>query len=326
MKSNKRVIIHMGAGKTGSSALQYSFASMYDQLIKNEILYMKDKDFNKAEKGLITSGNAGELVSLLNSPELNKNELEDYVNHLNEKFLSHKIHTILLSSEILQMFKEKNMVFFKQLLDVYHISVSVIYYVRPIVDHAISSYHQKVKRNSYHEDFYYFLKHDYRHTLKSTILKLKKTVGVESIKIINYDSVKEDIFQDFLKRVLLINDNFDINNKKINRSLTEMELSYLRVMNKNFDTNGYSTYISNALVYLNPSKEYQFSLNKKELEYIKEHFSEDIDLFNEFLNKNEEIKIISDEIKIYEKDPIVFDEFQEITISLLSELTKKILK
>lgn len=65
----KKIIIHCGMPKTGSSALQVQLAQSRKQLLKYGFDYLPMGDFNQAEQGHITSGNGAELARAYLNPE-----------------------------------------------------------------------------------------------------------------------------------------------------------------------------------------------------------------------------------------------------------------
>ncbi|MCB1675625.1 MAG: hypothetical protein KDI01_05005, partial [Halioglobus sp.] len=59
----KRIVIHAGPGKTGSSALQASLLANSDKLAEVEVLYPK----HGLDKNSISTGHASELLTLSQS-------------------------------------------------------------------------------------------------------------------------------------------------------------------------------------------------------------------------------------------------------------------
>lgn len=134
MNTKKRIIIHVGPGKTGSSALQAWFFHHQSFLKKKGILYPE----HTLENGKISSGNMRHILDL---QESGKWEVSiEKVASLLKQFEKSTYSTLLLSSEF----------FFHLLIDIKKFipNAEFIAYIRNPVELIESGYNQSIKRHS----------------------------------------------------------------------------------------------------------------------------------------------------------------------------------
>lgn len=143
MVEGSSIWLHVGHGKTGSSALHTSFARSLESLARHGVLYPDDPSLARAARGGITSGNASDFFAERGS-EIRRRFTRDL------REASRKgCHRVVYSSELLygQVLKEPS------LLDValaeakrLKVNLQVVLYVRDPLDYAVSFYIQRVKR------------------------------------------------------------------------------------------------------------------------------------------------------------------------------------
>ncbi len=137
---NKKVVIHFGPGKTGSSALQAWFNSQSEMLHREGIAYPQHAvDING-----VSSGNIESVT----------NRQADGARKIDEKKLSRLLtdfeqgdaHTLLLSSEF----------FFPMLRDLFSLIPNAIFigYIREPLELHESDYNQRIKLHSYYLPFH----------------------------------------------------------------------------------------------------------------------------------------------------------------------------
>ena len=318
----KKIFLHIGAGKTGTSALQSHFVLNKEHLKKNNYYYPTVKNESKAKELKITAGNGVELAQLLMKKECNTKAIQSlaskYIQDADGK-------DIIISSEILMLFQPECAKVFKEAGNMSGYEIVVIYYVRAIADHLLSSYHQQLKRHVYSKKFTAFIGHK-RNTFLETIFKCLDVFGRESLIVKNYDVVKGNIFLDFMKNILQIDnmENLIVKNKNINRSLTEFEVSLMRHMNMSFEHNRDSTFISDALIYGDPNVKYEMSISSKNLKIISEKYSNETEKINMYLCEEERpLRFISG-LTVKEDHDIALNNFQKSVLSILAAMTKKI--
>ena len=317
----KTVFMHIGAGKTGSSAIQSFLTINQNQLKDIGFYYPLTPTANMAKNFKTTSGNSVELSKLLNSEIIEKRKIKHFIYEL---INDAEGKNIVLSSENLCSFKEKNAVLLKKYFKRKKYQVVIVYYVRAIADILVSNYHQQIKRKNYTGTFNSIINKNRIGFLK--IIQKCLAVFDDNVILKNYDKAKKDIFLDFLNNVLQISDtrSFTIENKVVNRSLTPHELAFMRHMNKYFTDFRESTLISNTLIHDLPDLSYRLSIGKDDLAELKNMYTQQIESINTYLDENEKPLTLVDDLQITE-DPthISLNPFQESVVAILAMLTKR---
>ena len=318
----KKIFLHIGAGKTGTSALQSHFVLNKQHLEQNNYYYPVAKNELKAKNLKITAGNGIELAQLLMQKDCSTESIEalglQYIKDAEGK-------DIIISSEILTLFRPECAKVFKDIVNKSSYEIIVIYYVRAIADHLLSSYHQQLKRHAYSKKFTPFIRNS-KNNFLGTISKSIDIFGGENLIVKNYDVVKENIFLDFMEDILEVENVQDliVENKNINRSLTGFEVALMRHMNMSFEHNRDSTFISNALIYGDPNAKYEMSISNEDLKIVSAKYSNDIEEINKYLSEQEKPIKITSGLKIKQDHDITLSNFQKAVLSILAELTKKI--
>jgi len=322
----KKLFLHIGAGKTGTSAIQSQLAINKLELEKNNYYYPEANNDDAAKDFKITSGNAIELGLLLKKQTIDKWTIERLIS---EYIKYAKMRDVILSSEVLEDYNIENAKAFKETANTLGYEVIIIYYIRAIADHAVSAYHQHIKRNKYIKDFSFMIKRGYQNRFLTVIRKSSSTFGRENIIVKNYDYVKENIFKDFLSNILKISniENFKIDNRKVNRSLTDFEIALMRHMNVFFNQNTQSTFVSNALIHNSPKIRYKSSIVQKDLDDLAIIYEKEIKVLNHFLEESERPLQLVNNLRIVDETvPVRLNPFQESVFAILSEVIKELKK
>jgi hypothetical protein len=144
----KKIIIHCGMPKTGSSALQVQLAQSRKNLLKYGYDYLLKGDFTHAEQGRITSGNGVELARSYLNPE-HAASLASRRDELTETFrqmIAETDNHVILSSEFYSAIP-------RPLLGELAASLSdlgevqLVFFVREQINALASTYIQQVKRH-----------------------------------------------------------------------------------------------------------------------------------------------------------------------------------
>lgn len=231
------IYIHCGFPKTGSSALQSSFAKNRDLLKDDNILYPAISDLTDASAGKISSGNAYLLAYFcINEDYSSINTIASQV----LKLLENNNFSMLLSSEHFSILSNRVLCDLVNLLNINH-QVHLIYFTRNQFHCWNSSYGQRIKRGletrgpkvyfeqnfedfkDGHNNYYYFF-----NNLKSQLPAKTK------ISIIPYEfrvNLSGGIGQLF-SEIIGVNSDYLHINEVVNRSLPPEELSILLKLNK----------------------------------------------------------------------------------------------
>ena len=283
----KKIIFHIGHGKTGSSALQSFLALNTDLLKKNGIFYpVFSKNFYSRQlKGLSSSGNLG----LINPEQTNQlsNFISDNLKNNNVVLFSSEglyRHISYLSKTSLKEFFVNH-------------EIEIILFVRNPLDFLSSSYIQNVKANGLSKNLDEWILERDKRFIKwfdqiMQIYQLNNRKNV-TLKIINYSKSK-NIFKDFLKKLDIVNiDEFKIPAKKINRSINGEELQFLKILNK-INRNGmFASFISNYFfnIYEIDNIKKKFFSNKLISKGLIIKINSYIDISNHFLKSSSELNL-----------------------------------
>lgn len=147
----KKLYVHAGMPKCGTSALQVFWAQNSDELRRNGIDYLPLGDLSAATAGEITSGNAGPLARSMYPAEhtAKKGSKKSHIDELIKSILDSPCEQLLISSELFMMVPIPELKKFKSELDAAGIEVIYTYYVRRQDQSILSTYMQRVKRHGY---------------------------------------------------------------------------------------------------------------------------------------------------------------------------------
>ncbi|TNH37805.1 hypothetical protein [Paracoccus haeundaensis] len=218
----KRVTIHLGHGKTGTSALQTILAKNHENLKDKGVLYPYHPSFEQAKKGWVSAGNintdiegwAQNLVSEI----VEKTEYKDYI----------------FSSEVAFWKMDGAYQFFKEISKYIHCRFIIC--VREPIEMVSSAYMQAVKRAGYIGSVTEFISKEHHLSQASHVLRALSRNELD-VTVINYSSdPSSSNFQilDAMEVLQLIDLDLPSAKKIVNRSLTQSELMAIRFINKFF--------------------------------------------------------------------------------------------
>ncbi len=272
--------LHIGHGKTGSSALQ-SFLALNSKLLENfGIEYPAHNSFEDAKKGNISSGN----IPLVD---------DAWDSYIDKKVKTCNVENILFSNESLIHKIISHPKKIENLNKKYNLEL--IMYVRNPLDHIFSAYGQQVKRGGLSEDMSSWIDNYKVLDRVLNVINLCQSINVK-LKLINYskiDTIENSFFSHLLKKDynLFINQSEVIKKRKINRSLSRVEYEIQRNFNK-FAGASSSEYISDALVNNAPDvkseKEY---INDESLMNFINTNKKKVDFINTFLDDNNKLEL-----------------------------------
>lgn len=285
----KKLFLHIGCGKTGSSALQVWLNQNSKILRKNGYYY---PIFNTKIKDnyQITSGNGTHLVNALKN-----NSVKEFLSDI----VKSKENKIIFSSEAFQILNETEIKELKNSAEEIGLDIEIIAYVRNLYEMAYSSYMQLVKRHGYCEslDFYLSKINSFQ---QFDVIDLWSSIS-EKITVLHYDTEKNNLDLSFLKAIELSEDGIPrMKKNKVNRSLTLLESELIQTLNKNikhkFNLNPeyIGTYISDNLIKAIPEMETNVFYKKNIINELHKKFSDKVMQYNKkYFNANEVLKISS---------------------------------
>ena len=270
----KKLILHIGHGKTGTSALQAFLARSHEKLKEHSILYPHHPSFAKAERGHISCGN------IAVNPE-DPIWVKDIINILDTES---DYNTYIFSGESMFGDLDRLIAEYKEIKT--KADLTVFLSVRNPLDMLASEYQQNVKRGGETCSFKEFVKsRNYIcvHTKKaSELAQAMKAQDIE-FKLFNYSHYGQDISQTLLTamRVPISFESGEIG--IVNRSHTNSELLVIRIINALLGkTTGMR--ISDGLVNDLPSLKAEFpNLDGYSQDQVIKHMGDCVKVLNSFL-------------------------------------------
>lgn len=315
----KNLYLHIGCGKTGSSALQVWLHKSAGDFLEAGIFYPKFDEIKNDYQ--ITSGNG-----VKPSIEILEKESFDVV----LSAFASGAENVLFSSENFQKLGRKDLKFVRDKCLENEIKVHVLAFVRDVYDMIFSTYMQMVKRSNCSKSFYEYAK-GLKKIQQFEVVKLWSEFFPD-IKLVHYDSHKEDLCRPFVDWLGLQNAKISkMTKNKVNRSLDLDEAEFLRLINKFYADKfkdlsfSFSARISDAIILSEPEKKSKILLDDKILDELSCNFQSVVDDFNKkFFDGIDCISIFNPEGKAFDTCAPVFPEFVEATIQALVFLTSSI--
>lgn len=219
--ARKRVILHIGHGKTGSSAIQSFLAINADALARAGITYPAHPSFETARRGAVTSGNV----------DLNPGWFETRV--LAEADNAPAGATLLFSNE--SMFWYVPGLLDRMAALHSEIEFRIILFVRDPLDIMTSAYLQGIKFDGLAEDIATYADREKHTTHAATVIRGCRDRGVD-IAVLNYSHCRDTLIPAFLAQLLPAGADtggftFDTAQAVVNRSLTDAEARLMRRIN-----------------------------------------------------------------------------------------------
>ena len=185
-----RVILHLGAQKTGSSAIQVGLTRNREKLASLGCFYPPADNDKIALQGGITSGNGMALAAFLapSASFASHFKKHDPIAELSCFAKMQKTEFILYSSELFMFAQRAPLKQLAATLQELSLQPQAIMYVRNLLDHANSFYNQIVKRHRYTRTFEHFVQNDYNPRFLAILQLFVEAFGHQNVKILSYDS------------------------------------------------------------------------------------------------------------------------------------------
>ncbi|PWJ12918.1 hypothetical protein [Jannaschia seohaensis] len=229
----KNLFVHIGHGKTGTSAIQSMLAANRTVLGENGVQYPFHKSMEHAARGGITSGNGALLLNDLDGVRFDGDDVVFSGESLFFRLGQDGRRRILEKAESLGY------------------DVVFVCYTRNFFEHSFSAWGQNIKRGGgtmFYEDF---LEKKYR--VFDILLRwiAASSKGEFRLRVFNYDRVKTDLNGHFLRSALgrgdLPEKMASASSARVNRSLTMAEYELQRQFNVFYEGKSYP-FVSDVLV------------------------------------------------------------------------------
>lgn len=309
----RRIFIHAGFSKTGSSAIQ-NFLESNKQFLKDiGLKYNSDN----IDSNHINSGNAESLFYSIT--QSNHHEVKSFLlKHSSAEMPS------ILSSETLGFLTSDQWAFLKEICEECSVKIEkIIFYLRNVDKFIISSYDQGLKRHGMSLSFLdYASSHEWTHY--ESCMNLSRSFDSDVLIPLHYDSCCKNLLGSFFSQICDISPNFknlidESQKKKINRSLTNLEREYLKKINTKFGM-VYSEKISNMLLAATPDKiDSEYSIDEDTRQVLQKRFQGQVDWVNNYFFGNKPL------VCCMSKSTLAYPESSEIIFSPQDENTYRLL-
>ncbi len=270
----KTIYLHIGAHKTGTSAIQEFLSINREVLRQKGYLYPGQKSACYDLSNELLTKTFSEIINDTDSP------VKKYLKEIQQS----ECNNVMLSSEGFIKLSEKDVVTFQKILPEEY-SVKIIVYVRRQDDKLESDYNQLVKgpKTRYQKKFadnITEMLETYVYDYFTALLPWSHAFGKENIIVRCYEKeqLPEGIFHDFLGVVgLKLDDSYRIPQDKVNISMNWDLIEIIRLCNIQFkDDLRFHNFLVNSLTEINREhkKENQRLLSPQQRRDIIEKYEE----------------------------------------------------
>lgn len=226
MAHHQRLFLHIGAHKTGTSAIQFFLASNVENLRRADLDYLNAVPLRQVRP---TPGNGNPIFLYFQCSEAEPKTLESLING----YFGTQ-HTAIISSEDLSSLAEPHWRLILDACQSQNIIPFVIYYVRDVYPYCWSSFNQRVKAHGWSGSFEEFAEKHFVFNSRIKLELLARLAGPDHLLVNHYESEQANICHHFMSLVCPTWDpaKFEFPADRANRSLDEAELRLMRIANK----------------------------------------------------------------------------------------------
>ena len=196
----RRVILHVGIHKTGTTSIQGFLDKNWEVLKENNVLYPLAGRQETYQKNHVSHHKLAWSVVSWYSNKYKFNKSDEYWTIMNHEIEKENPELIILSSEFFWRALIEEIKQIKSYLERY--DVQVLLYFRNPLDYAVSGYKQDIKTGKTTQDFYAYVKErTWQYDFDATITRWQSVFGKNAIKIRIFEKVKSNLIEDFVKLV-----------------------------------------------------------------------------------------------------------------------------
>jgi len=273
MLHSRKIIFHIGAPKTGTSAIQRFLASNIENFRDIGLDYLN----GEPPRGeLHTTGNGLPIFLYFDRAEAEPKKLETLINGY---FRTQR--TAIVSSELLSSIPVAG---WRNIIDACQaqsITPFVIYYVRNVYKFYVSAYNQLVKHNGMTDSFEEFVELNSVFACADRLHFLSELIGSDRLTIAHYESEKEYICEHFFSLIAPTADtsHLEFHAARVNRSLDEPELRLMRIANR-FPKAHFPGELPNILVSSDPNRCAQIASRPEIIQLLTRRHIDDVSAIN----------------------------------------------
>jgi len=272
----KKLYLHIGLGKTGSSALQ-SWLSLNAGVLARQGIDYADT-VPEVKYGESLSGNGSMLHQAC--VDLDFDEVERLLT--STYFFTPGNDVAIISCELFQGTRPPTVARFREICERNGIDVTVIAYVRSAYEGLYSTYLQFVKRSACTHSFGDG-ESDTSLAVQVSYLRRYLDVFGDKMIVLNYDGARKDIYNSFAAVTGIETRGLKKFEVKVNRSLSMQEAEVLRRINA-LHHGTFSTPISNFVIGIAPDIETPVLYRQQLVERVRSNTEADVRWINEQFN------------------------------------------
>jgi len=268
MANEKRLVLHVGIPKTGSTALQIAFTRNRPSLAKMGVHYPAARNDAAAMRGRLVSGNGVALLSHMTAEQHDPAVLDS----LRAEIRDAPAPSVLFSSEALFRSRPERV---RELVDAVRsedFDVKVVAFVRDLAGHALSSYSEMVKGALLTTTFAEYVKGRsgpirYRPALRGRLEPLLSLLGPGGVTVLHYESNRKDLLGALMRSAFGLEDvsSLELPDAQVNRSMTADELLLMRHVNERLGDVRTGRRISDAMIARPPIGSTRATISTSEL-------------------------------------------------------------
>ncbi len=197
----RRLILHVGPGRTETSALQTMFCIHADYLAAQGVHFPRWPGFEAVAAGGVGSGNGGPIAALIGNDKASRHYTRE--DGLVAMGALHETHarTVLYSSEAMALFERERLSFLVELAASAGFVIQAVYYLREESNYARSIFARATAMGKISTPQERFL-HKYVPPFARHLRELREVLGANNVIVRDYDFAKDDLFADFCVNVL----------------------------------------------------------------------------------------------------------------------------
>jgi hypothetical protein len=294
--ARRKLILHIGAPKAGSSAIQFALYQNRNKL--RELGILIPTLGKKFKEGVVPGKRiAKHLARWLSTERCKSNQtLLQFV----ECCSSSNATRIVLSSEKMWKLSWEQMAPLQEAFDTAGVDVQFVYYVRSIADQLLSHQSQVLRRNKPRSRSLAEISQFGGPRFKATIQKLLQHTEPSNLNVRSYDNACEDLARDFLINGVALSEEetsqLDLDLPRANPSLLGRELRLMEVVNKLLVGAKQSEYVTNLLISAPSRKPPLRTITSQQAESL-ERFREEVAFVNKYV-RNGSIDLWSNKVQV----------------------------
>jgi hypothetical protein len=288
----KRLVLHIGTGKTGTSAIQNLFKAHQSQFRDRGVFYPAPETMAIDGADLESSGNGGPLFSFL-YPPIRTKPLDEtaFLDNFAGLFEGDD-RAIFISNEMLEYGEAEKFAKLRDFCAERGVDLELVYALRDIASHAFSAWSQVVVYHDCADDWLSFQKHYCNHVNRFA-LSARKIAGVvarDKLHVLNYSKLKRAVVAKILD-ILELEAPKDDSDREVNNSSSPQIVALMLEFNKTIAGHLAATSnraairgafysLMNAFATAAPPRE-RMTISQEEYKVFEDYLGSDVRLINE---------------------------------------------